>query len=93
MSIFRRFRRAVRASIDTLGAQVYSVRGKPIVCPVCDGREFVRSSGGAYTKPMLVGFNLPWLKLDSQATSLICTHCTHMLTFGKAPELAEDELL
>jgi len=90
MSFLRRFRRAVKASIDTLGAQGYTARGEPVVCPICRGEEFVRSSGGAYSKPMLMGFNVPWLKLDRQATTLICTHCTHVLTFGKAPDLADE---
>ena len=93
MSFFRRFRRAVKASIDTLGAQAFTVRGDPVVCPICQGEEFVRSSGGALAKPMLMGLNVPWLKLDRQATTLICTHCTNVLTFGKAPELADDGTL
>ena len=93
MSILRRFRRAVKASIDTFGAQPFAVRGERVVCPVCQGEEFVRSSGGQYSKPILMGFNVPWLKLDRQATTLICTHCTNVLTFGKAPELADEGTL
>ena len=64
-----------------------------MVCPVCQGHEFVRSSGGPYQKPLLAGFNVPWLKLDRQATSLICTHCTHIRAFGKAPDLSDDAML
>ena len=91
MSFFRRVRRAVRASMETFGAQPYEARGERITCPVCKNQEFVRSNSGAYDKPMLLGFNEPWLELDRNATSLICTHCTYILTFGKAPRLADEE--
>lgn len=74
------------ASVDALGPQTFSVRGEPVICPVCKGREFVYAPGEPYRKPFLLRFNVPWLKLDAQASALICTHCAHILNFGKAPE-------
>jgi hypothetical protein len=90
MSFFSRFRRAVGASLDTLGVQRFRARGEVIRCPVCGGSEFVRSSGSPYVKPIFRWLSVPWLELDRYATSLICAHCTHMLIFGRAPEPFED---
>lgn len=90
MGIFRRLRRAVDASLSTLGPGRYRARGEDVRCPVCDGDEFMRAAGGPCAKPFLRAFNAPWLKLDSHATSLICTHCAHILTFGRAPEAVDE---
>lgn len=90
MGLISRFRRALGASVEAHRPQTYRARGVDVVCPVCGGQEFVRASGDFYVKPLFLGFNAPWLRLDRQATSLLCTHCTHLLPFGKAPEPAED---
>jgi uncharacterized protein CbrC (UPF0167 family) len=83
----------VSASVDALGPRAFSVRGEPVICPVCEGREFVYATGGPYKKPFLLRFNVPWLKLDGQASALICTHCTHILTFGRSPLPDDDDIL
>jgi hypothetical protein len=90
MSFLSRFRRAVDASAGVLGANGFRAGGEVVVCPVCGGREFVRSTGG-YVKPPFLKASLPWLSLNIYATNLLCTHCTHVLTFGRAPEQIEGE--
>ena len=90
-SLFRRFGRAVRASVESFGAQRFAIKGDLVRCPVCGGDELVRTSGGPVSKPLLLRFNAPWLKLDSQATHLICAHCTHIMHFGTAPEAVADD--
>lgn len=90
MTFLARFRRAMSASLDTWGPQAYRAAGDPVTCPVCRGREFLRSSGGVYLKPALLRVHAPWLKLDRYATSLVCTHCANILTFGRAPEPDEE---
>ena len=91
MSLLARFRRAVNKSIEVFGAQRFRAGGENVVCPVCGNREFVRSSGGTYVKPILLRVNVPWLMLSERATTLICTHCTHILRFGRPPDLVELE--
>lgn len=91
MSFLPRFRRAVQRSIAVLGVQRFRAGGADVVCPVCAGHEFVRSTGGGYVKPIMLKVNLPWLSLSRHTTTLICTHCTHILTFGRAPEIHEPE--
>lgn len=90
-SLFRRIGRAVRASVESFGSQRYSIKGSLVRCPVCGGDEFVRTSGGPVSKPLLLRFNAPWLKLDSQSTHLICAHCTHILQFGTTPKPVADD--
>ena len=90
MPFFSRFRRAVDASLATLGPQRFRAGGETVTCPVCGGVEFVRSPGGYYRKPLLLKVNVPWLELTGHSTSLICTHCTHILTFGRAPGSLEE---
>lgn len=90
-SLFRRFGRAVRVSIESFGAQRFVIKGEVIHCPVCGGDELVRTSGGPVSKPLLLSFNAPWLKLDRQATHLICAHCTHIMHFGTAPVAVSDD--
>jgi hypothetical protein len=90
LSFFPRFRRAVRASLGTLGAREFRAGGELVVCPVCQGRDFVRSTGGGFQKPLLLGVNAPWRKLSRYTTALICAHCTHILTFARPPELVEE---
>lgn len=89
MSFLSRFSRAVDKSISTLGPQRFRAGGEEVVCPVCRNTEFVRSSGGAYVKPLLLRVNVPWLTLSAHATALICTHCAHILTFGRPPEVVD----
>ena len=91
MSFLSRFRRAMDRSIEVLGAQRFRAGGEAVVCPVCGNREFVRSTGGGYVKPVLLKVSTPWLTLSRHTTTLICTHCTHILAFGRAPEVFEPE--
>lgn len=90
-SLFRRFGRAVRVSIESFGAQRFAIKGDLIRCPVCDGDELVRTSGGPVSRPLLLRFNAPWLRLDRQSTHLICAHCTHIMHFGTAPVAVSDD--
>ncbi len=90
-SFLGRFGRAVKASVQAFGTARFSIRGEVIRCPVCHGDEFARAPGGPLSKPLLLGFTAPWLKLDRQATALICAHCTHMMHFGSAPEVMTDD--
>ena len=92
MSLIKRVGRAVNAAVGGMGAQTFRAKGEAIVCPVCGRGEFVQAPGDHYAKPSLLWMNLPWLKLDRMTTSLICTHCTHILTFGRVPEVADDDL-
>lgn len=91
MGLFRHFRRAVRASIESFGTQSFAIKGELVRCPVCSEDEFVRTSGGPVSRPLLLRFNAPWLKLDRQSTVLICAHCTHIMHFGTAPTVVEGE--
>lgn len=55
--------------------------GVPVVLAVCIG-----ASVG-----LMLGFTVPWSKLDRQATTLICAHCTHLMHFGSVPETLGDD--
>ena len=92
MAFFKRVGRAVGATLGSLGAQTFRVKGEVVVCPICKGRDFVRATGERVNRPTLMWINLPWLKLDRLSTSLLCTHCTHVLSFGKTPEVFDEEL-
>ena len=83
---FRSLGRAAKAAAGTGGEGRYTARGDPIICPVCGGEDFVEVPDRHVHKPLMMRWNLPWLKLDGFATTLICTHCTHMLSFGRGPE-------
>ena len=89
MSILKRIGRAAKATVNVHGEGRYRARGEPVVCPVCEGREFVKVVDREVRRPMFMRWNLPWLKLDRHATTLVCTHCTHMLSFGRSPEREE----
>ena len=90
-SFFKRIRRAARASLEVHDVAKFFVRGEPVICPMCRGDEFVRVPDREVKRPLFMGLNLPWLKLDRFSTTLICTHCTHLLSFARAPERVERE--
>ena len=89
MSFFNRLKRASKAAIGDRGAGEYSAKGEAIVCPVCAGVEFLDVRDREFRKPFLAGHTTPWLKFDRQVTSLVCTHCAHLMHFAVAPERSE----
>lgn len=89
MSLFRRLSRAAKASVEVHGASQFLARGDAVICPVCSREEFVATSDERSKRPLFMSFNVPWLRLDRFTTSLICTHCAHVLTFARVPERRE----
>ncbi len=87
----RRLKRATSAVEETFEPGFFQIRGEDLLCPVCTRREFVRSSGQVIQKPLFTGWVNPWLKLDTQATVLICVHCFHVLDFARTPERVKPE--
>ena len=87
MSTFlTRLRRAAKATVEAHDVAYFRVRGVDVVCPICSEREFVQVRDREVRRPLFGGLNLPWLRLDRASTTLICTHCAHLLSFGRAPE-------
>ena len=93
MSFLSRLGRAAKAAVDYHGATQYQVRGQAVVCPICGGDEFVMVADREVRKPLFSSRNVPWLELDRISTTLICTHCSHLLQFGRAPERTDDTQL
>ncbi len=85
-SPFKRLKRAAKAAGEVFDPAPFLVRGELVICPVCKGDEFLRSSGGILHRPMFMTFRAPWLKIDRETSTLICTHCVHILHFGYPPE-------
>ncbi len=85
MSFFSRLNRAVKAALDYPGAARYQVRGETVACPVCGGTEFAMVRDRDVRRPLFSRRNLPWLKLDRSSSTLICTHCSHLMQFARAP--------
>ena len=91
-SFFRRLGRAAKATLEAHDEARFKVCGDLVVCPVCRGEDFVRVPDRSVPRPLFMRLNLPLLKLKGHATTLICTHCTHLLSFGYPPEqIDEDE--
>jgi len=82
----KRFARAAKAAVGTQGEGRFLARGDPILCPVCSGHDFLEVTDRHVPKPLMMRWSVPWLKLDGFSTSLVCTHCTHMLSFARAPD-------
>jgi len=85
-SPFKRLRKAAEAAVEVFDPAPFLVRGELVICPVCKGDEFLRSSGGILHRPLFMTLRAPWLKIDRETTTLICTHCVHILHFGQPPE-------
>ena len=87
-SPFRRFRKAAKAAGEALEPSPFVVMGEKVVCPICGGDEFLSTPGSVLQRPLFLSFTAPWLKIDRESTTLICTHCVHILHFGRPPERA-----
>ena len=85
-SPFKHLRRAAKAAGEVLDPAPFLVRGELVICPVCGKNEFLPSSGGMLRRPIFMTLRAPWLKIDRETTTLICTHCVHILHFGQPPE-------
>jgi hypothetical protein len=92
---FKRVLNAAEAAGEAFDPSPFRVRGENVACPVCGRGEFLRSHGGELPKPLFGSVRVPWLKLDPGITTLICTHCVHVLHFGRTPErvdVAQEEM-
>ena len=89
MSFFKRLKRASSAAIGRHAAGEYFAKGDAIVCPVCSGTEFLEVRDREFRRPFLAGHTTPWLQFDKRVTTLVCTHCAHLLQFAVAPERAD----
>ena len=89
MSFLDRLRRASKAAVGRREPGEYSAKGELIRCPVCSGTEFLDMHDRHFQKPFLSGHTTPWLTFDRQVTTLVCTHCAHLLQFAVAPERSE----
>jgi len=67
----------------------FLAKGEKVLCPVCGGDEFLRSPGDVLHRPLFLSTSAPWVKIDRETTTLICTHCVHILHFGYPPERAK----
>jgi hypothetical protein len=61
----------------------YSVSGRPVRCPHCEGRTFALGSALLNTRARSA-FNLDWA--DPSATILVCAECGRIEWFAQAPE-------
>ena len=86
---FRRLRKAAKAAGAALEPSQFVVKGELVVCPICKEDEFLASPGTILQRPLFLSLTAPWVKLDRQSTTLICTHCMHILHFGRSPERAK----
>ena len=87
-SPFKRFKRAAKAAGEALEPSQFLVKGEKVVCPICGGDEFLSSPGSTLLRPLFLSFTAPWLKIDRESTTLYCTHCVHLLHFGRPTERA-----
>ena len=86
---FMRLRSAVKAAESALEPSRFMMMGELVVCPVCGKDEFLASPGTVLQRPLFLSITAPWVKIDRQSTTLICTHCMHILHFGRPPERAK----
>lgn len=91
-SFFKRLAGAARATVSSQGEGRFQARGEFVICPICGGKDFVMAPDRRVKRPLYMKLNLPSFELDRFASSLICTHCTHMLSFGRPPERLDDDL-
>ncbi|NNM05130.1 MAG: hypothetical protein HKO65_08520 [Gemmatimonadetes bacterium] len=86
---FKRFKKAAKAVGEALEPSPFVVKGEKVVCPICGGDEFLSSPGSILQRPLFLSFTAPWVKIDRESTTLFCTHCVHLLHFGRPPERAQ----
>lgn len=84
----KRLKKAAKAAGEALEPSQFAVKGERVFCPVCRQDEFLASPGNILQRPLFLSFTAPWLKIDRESTTLICTHCVHILHFGRPPERA-----
>jgi len=60
----------------------FSLEGKPVECPHCNGAEFIAGQAQLNTA-ILTLIELDWI--DKSATILTCTSCGQIQWFGKQP--------
>ncbi len=73
---------AFRRAASELGPGEFSLSGRSIRCPHCDGSQF--NAGEAQLNTALATFfKLDWT--DESATILICTTCGQIQLFGRRP--------
>ncbi len=90
-SFLHRLGRAAKAALDHLGEGRFAAGGEVVACPVCHGESFVQVPDRGVRRPLFMKRNLPGLSLDRYATTLICTECSHLVSFGRPPERITDE--
>jgi hypothetical protein len=87
-SPFKRLKKAAKAAGTALEPAQFAVKGELVACPVCGQDEFLASPGSILQRPLFLSLTAPWVKIDRESTTLICTHCVHILHFGRPPERA-----
>jgi uncharacterized protein len=77
------FKKASKAFMEAMGPGQYSVRGKKIVCPNCEGDIFAEGTAQLNTAGMTF-LNLDWA--NKSATTLACKECGRILWFMIRPD-------
>ena len=76
-------RRGLKAAAAAIQSRQYSVAGKPVLCPHCDGETFDSATALLNTAGMTF-LNLDWA--NRSATTLACEKCGHVQWFLKTPD-------
>ena len=81
-NFFQAVRAGVRGFKSALGPGRFSAAGKVIRCTHCGGEEFSQTEALMNSTAFTL-VDLDWL--DRSGTALVCTSCTLIQWFGKAP--------
>ena len=81
---FDSFKQGMQEATDPLNAGRFQAGGKEIVCPHCGNKQFDTGKAQLNTAVATL-FELDWL--NKSANILICKNCSHILWFGKSPEV------
>jgi hypothetical protein len=81
-NFFRAVRAGVRGFRSALGPGRFAAAGRVVRCTHCGGEEFSQTKALMNSTALSLA-DLDWL--DRSATVLVCTSCSLIQWFGKAP--------